>query len=128
MDFLARDLELCSPQSDTTFMTTSALVHGALPHAASILVFILACRAYLKQRSFGFLLLVFGFGIAALLAGSSLVTVCGGPSLAAEAAQVPGFWIATTYGPSVCFLLGFLLLGKGGGSSAKGKSKGASDK
>jgi len=110
-------------------MLSSALIHSALPHAASILVFILACRAYLKQRSFGFLLLVFGFGIAALLATSSLVTVCGGPSLvAAVAAQVPGFWIVTIYGAVVCFLLGFLLLGKGGGSSAKGKSKGSSDK
>jgi hypothetical protein len=110
-------------------MTTSSLVHGALPQVASILVFILACRAYLKQRSFGFLLLVFGFGIGALLATSSLVTVCGGPSLVAEvAAQVPGFWIATTYGAAGCFLLGFLLLGKGGGSSSKGKSKGSAEK
>ena len=128
MDISASDRELWSAQPDTTSMNTSALVHSALPQVASILVFILACRAYLKQRSFGFLLLVFGFGIVALLAGSSLVTVWGGPSLATEAAQVPGFWIATTYGPSVCFLLGLLLLGKGGGSSAKGKSKGASDK
>lgn len=112
-------------------MTTSTLVHGVLPQTASILVFILACRAYLKQRSFGVLLLVFGFGIGALLSVSSLVTVCGGPSLVAEvAAQVPGFWIATTYGAAACFLLGFLLLGNGGGggSKSKSKSKSSSDK
>ena len=111
-------------------MNTNAIIHGALPQAASILVFILACRAYLKQRSFGFLLLVFGFGIGALLSVSSLVTFCGGPSLVAEvAAEVPGFWIATTYGAAVCFLLGFLLLGKGGGGSkSKSKSKSSADK
>jgi hypothetical protein len=111
-------------------MLSSAFIHSALPHAAAILVFILACRAYLKQRSFGFLLLVFGFGIAAVLATSSLVTVCGGPSLVAEVASlVPGFWIVTIYGASACFLLGFLLLGNGGGGSAsKGKSKGSADK
>ena len=111
-------------------MFSSAFVHSALPHAASILVFILACRAYLKQRSFGFLLLVVGCGIGALMGVSSLVTVCGGPSLVAEVASlVPGLWIVTIYGAAACFLLGFLLLGNGGGGSAsKGKSKGSSDK
>ena len=130
MDIPASDRELWSAQPDTTSMNTSALVHSALPQVASILVFILACRAYLQHRSFGFLLLVFGFGIGALLAASSLVTYCGGPSLVVEVAgQVPGFWIVTTFGAAVCFLLGFLLLGKSGASSAsKGKSKGSADK
>ena len=131
MDIFASDRELWSAQPDTTSMNTSALVHSALPQVASILVFILACRAYLQHRSFGFLLLVFGFGIGALLSVSSLVSDCGGPSLVAEvAAQVPGFWIATTYGAAACFLLGFLLLGNGGGggSKSKSKSKSSSDK
>ena len=71
-------------------MNTSALAHGALPQVASILFFVPACRAYCRQRSFGLLLLVLGCGIAALLAVSSVVTLCGGPSLVAEvAARVP---------------------------------------
>ena len=107
-------------------MNTSAFVHGALPQVASILVFILACRAYLQHRSFGFLLLVFGFGIGALLATSSLLAFFGGPALLAEVqTQVPGFWIATTFGAALCFLLGFLLLGK---SAAAPKSKSSSAK
>ncbi|MFT3830876.1 MAG: hypothetical protein QM691_14330 [Opitutaceae bacterium] len=109
-------------------MNTSALLHSALPQAASIVVFILACRAYLQHRSFGFLLLALGFGLGALLAGSALVASFGGPSLLAEVgAQVPGLWIATTYGPAVSFLFGFLLLGKGKAVAAP-KSKSSSAK
>ncbi|HLP02506.1 MAG TPA: hypothetical protein VK163_10825 [Opitutaceae bacterium] len=109
-------------------MNTSALLHGAMPQVASIIVFILACRAYLQQRSFGFLLLACGFGIGAVLAASALIASFGGPSLMAElGAQVPGFWIATTYGPAVSFLLGFLLLGKGKAAAAP-KSKSSSAK
>ncbi|MBK8474770.1 MAG: hypothetical protein IPL39_00260 [Opitutaceae bacterium] len=109
-------------------MNTSALIHVALPQAVSIAVFILACRAYLQHRSFGFLLLVFGFGIGALLATSSLITFFGGPALLAELqAQVPGLWIATTFGATLCFLLGFLLLGKGSTAAAP-RSKGSSAK
>lgn len=106
-------------------MNTSALVHVALPQVAAIVVFILACRAYLQHRSFGFLLLVFGFGIGALLAASGLIVFCGGPSLLGELqAQVPGLGLATTYGPVVLYLFGFLLLGKGA-PAAKTKSKSA---
>lgn len=107
-------------------MNTSALVHVALPQVATIAVFILACRAYLQHRSFGFLLLVFGFGIGALLATSSLITFFGGPSLIAElVAQVPSLWIVITFGATLCFLLGFFLLGK---SAAAPKSKSSSAK
>ena len=109
-------------------MNTSALIHGALPQVASILVFILACRAYLQHRSFGFLLLVCGFGLGALVAASSLIAYCGSPALLAEL-QVPGLWIVTTFGPALFFLFGFLLLGKSGAVSAsKGKSRASADK
>ncbi|HLP09546.1 MAG TPA: hypothetical protein VK178_15390 [Opitutaceae bacterium] len=109
-------------------MNTSALLHGALPHVASIIVFILACRAYLQQRSFGFLLLACGFGIGAVLAASALITHFGGPSLVVELGMsVPGLWIATLYGPALLFLFGFLLLGKGK-SAAAPKSKSSSAK
>ena len=109
-------------------MNTQALLHGTLPQVASIVVFILACRAYLQHRSFGLLLLAFGFGLGALLAGAALIASLGGPSLLAElGAAVPGFWIATTYGPVLSFLLGFLLLGNGK-SAAPAKSKGSAAK
>ncbi len=115
-------------ESPTLSMNTTSFVQVALPQVAAIAVFILACRAYLQHRSFGFLLLVFGFGIGALLATSSLLAFCGGPALFAELqAQVPGLWIATTFGPALCFVLGFLLLGKGS-SAAAPRSKSSSSK
>lgn len=100
-------------------MNTTALLNGALPHVATLVVFILAVRAYVRRRGFPFLLLVLGFGLAALLAGSALVTLCGGPSLTGLlGAHVPGLWIATTYAPPLCFALAFFLLGRNG--SAEG--------
>jgi hypothetical protein len=109
-------------------MNTSALIHGALPQIASIVVFILACRAYLQQRSLGFLLLACGFGIGALLAVSALITHFGGPSLVVELGMsVPGLWVVTMYGPVLSFLFGFLLLGKGKAASAP-KSKSSAGK
>lgn len=106
-------------------MNFTALVHVALPQVASIAVFILACRAYLRHRSFGFLLLVFGFGLGALAAASSLLAFCGGPALlAALEPEVPGLRLVMTFGPVLVFLFGFLLLGNGG-AAPKNKSTSA---
>ncbi len=100
-------------------MNTSALLNGALPHVATLVIFVLAVRAYVRRRGSGLLLLALGFGVAALLAASALVTLCGGPSLIGQlGGRVPGLWIATTYAPPLCFALGFFLLGRN--SSAEG--------
>lgn len=106
-------------------MNTTALVHTVLPQVASLAVFVLACRAYLQQRGFGFLLLVFGFGLAAVVAASSLVAFFGGPLFLSQLeAQVPALWIVTAYGSPLLFLFGFLLLGKGAAAAApKSKTK-----